>query len=414
MSLTLFKFTNLNELEQVATLGFRGEALPSIAAVSRLSVGSSVGGGEHGWEVCCEGGGPISAPKPIALSSGTRIEMRDLFYNTPGRRKFLRKENTELQHLDGVIKRLALSRFDIEFQFRHNAKQAFNYSVARNAEQSDRRVAEICGQAFIENCVSIDKSASGLRLVGWVGLPTFSRSQRDLQYFFVNGRVIRDKIIAHAVRRAYQDVLYQQRHPAYVLYLELDPEQVDVNVHPSKHEVRFRDSHAIHSFVFSSLQRVVADGGVKSAVLPQSAANLAASDAGLVARHGSSYSSLPSKQSVLPLRVQEELKVYRALHGGADFPHPENLSTPGVSVELDADDDIPPMGYALAQLRGIYILAENKHGLIVVDMHAAHERITYERMKLQLAKQGVTRQPLLVPITIKGRMHIHHIQANMK
>lgn len=394
------KITNLNELEKVATLGFRGEALPSIAAVSRLSLGSCVAVSEHGWEVSCEGGGSISVPKPVALGLGTRIEMRDLFYNTPGRRKFLRRENTELQHLEGVIKRLALSRFDIEFQFRHNAKQVFNYPAANNGEQSDQRVAEICGRAFIENCVTIDKSASGLRIYGWVGLPTFSRSQRDLQYFFVNGRVVRDKVIAHAIRRAYQDVLYQQRHPVYVLYLELDPELVDVNVHPTKHEVRFRDSRAIHSFIFSSLQRVVAEGGVKRVALPESAANTAAVDASLQARHSSGFSSVSSKQSVLPFRVQEEMKVYRALHGGGDLPGSKNTGTPSVSVEMDAGGDIPPMGYALAQLRGIYILAENKLGLIVVDMHAAHERITYERMKLQLANQGVARQPLLVPVTI--------------
>jgi len=394
------KIVDLDELEKVATLGLRGEALPSIAAGSRLSLASNVAGNGHGWAVSCEGGGPISAPKPLAISLGTQVEMHDLFYNTPARRKFLKMETTELRHLDGVIKRLALSRFDIEFQFRHNARKLFHYPAVHTDSKPEPRIAEICGQAFVENSIAIDNLASGLRLSGWIGLPTFSRSQRDLQYFFVNGRVVRDKVITHAIRQAYQDVLYQQRHPVFLLFLQLDPELVDVNVHPTKHEVRFRDSRAIHSFVLSSLQRIVAEGGPRKVELPVSSAQSAAVDANLKLTNGTDHSPFDSKQSALPFGVQEQMTGYRALHGGANIPSSAHLGSSINSVSQIDDENTPPMGYALAQLSGIYLLAENNQGLIVVDIHAAHERITYERMKLQLADRGVARQPLLVPVSI--------------
>ena len=401
------KITSLEDLERVGSLGFRGEALASIGSVSKLTLTSNANEvGSEGCSAVCEGRDMEVQLKPASHPQGTTVEVRDLFFNTPARRKFLRKEKTEFNHLEEVVKRLALSRFDVGFSLRHNGKVVHNLKAAAAQTERQRRVAAVCGPAFMEQAIAIESEVPPYRLTGWVGLPTFSRSQADLQYFFVNGRVIRDRLIAHAVKQAYRDVLYHGRHPAFVLYLELDPAQVDVNVHPTKHEVRFRDGRAVHNFIFSSLHRALADvrpgqelerdplpqhmlstpdgmaidtatGEIRS----QSALAWGASSASRGAVSGRTYSHNASTAA----QVSGQMSGYARLHG-----MPAAVS----------EEEVPPLGYALAQLKGIYILAENTHGLVVVDMHAAHERITYERLKAARADTGILSQPLLVPQSV--------------
>ncbi|CAA0090616.1 DNA mismatch repair protein MutL [Halioglobus japonicus] len=401
------KITSLEDLERVGSLGFRGEALASIGSVSRLTLTSNAN--EHGSEgssAACEGREMEVQLKPAPHPRGTTVEVRDLFFNTPARRKFLRTEKTEFNHLEEVVKRLALSRFDVAFTLRHNGKVVHSLKVAEAQAECQRRVATICGPAFMEQAIAIESNVPPYRLSGWVGLPTFSRSQADLQYFFVNGRVIRDRLIAHAVKQAYRDVLYHGRHPAFVLYLELDPAQVDVNVHPTKHEVRFRDGRAVHNFIFSSLHRALADvrpgqapGGDPAAeqllttsdgmsidtatgeIRSQSPLAWGTPTADRPAMAGRGFGSPPPSSG----QVAGQLNSYSRLHGLPDVESPE---------------EVPPLGYALAQLKGVYVLAENAHGLVLVDMHAAHERITYERLKAARDESGIRSQPLLVPQSI--------------
>jgi len=398
------KIVSLEDLERVGSLGFRGEALASIGSVSRLTLTSNPSEqGSAGSSAACEGRDMEVQVKPAPHPRGTTVEVRDLFFNTPARRKFLRTEKTEFNHLEEVVKRLALSRFDVAFTLRHNGKVVQNLNVAASQSERQRRVAAVCGPAFMEQAIAIESQAAPFRLTGWVGLPTFSRSQADLQYFFVNGRVIRDRLVAHAVKQAYRDVLYHGRHSAFVLYLELDPAQVDVNVHPTKHEVRFREGRSVHDFIFSTLHRALADIRPGSTAIAEGQPTqwLAMADGGAVdtatgeirsqaalawsapggARAGVA-SAGPGYVPSTPARVFEQLQGYARLHG---------------SPAVDPGEDIPPLGYALAQLKGIYILAENAHGLVLVDMHAAHERITYERLKAARDASGVPSQPLLVP-----------------
>ncbi len=401
------KITSLEDLEEVGSLGFRGEALASIGSVSRLVLTSN--NSENGSEGCsavCEGREMEVQIKPAAHPRGTTVEVRDLFFNTPARRKFLRTEKTEFGHLQEVIKRLALSRFDVAFNLRHNGKVVHSLRAATTLVDQGRRVASVCGPAFMEQAVVIESDASPYRLTGWVGLPTFSRSQADLQYFFVNGRIVRDKLVAHAIKQAYRDVLYHGRHPAFVLYLELDPALVDVNVHPTKHEVRFRDGRAVHSFLFSSLHRALADlrPGTETGLSDGSAHTAVAVDGMAVdaatgevraqgalswdvSQAGSAMSGGRAPVAVGPAKVTEQMQSYARLYGSAS-PTPE------------APAEIPPLGYALAQLKGIYILSENASGLVLVDMHAAHERITYEGLKMSRDAEGVRSQPLLVPQSV--------------
>ena len=388
------KISSLEDLEQVRSLGFRGEALASIGAVSRLTLTSNADSqSSEGTSASCEGRDMTVQLKPAAHPRGTTVEVRDLFFNTPARRKFLRTEKTEFNHVEEVVKRLALSRFDVNFSLRHQQKVIHQLKAAETQVGMQRRVAAICGPAFMEQAIYIETDTPELKLWGWVGLPTFSRSQADLQYFFVNGRVIRDKLIAHAVKQAYRDVLYHGRHPAFVLYLELNPALVDVNVHPTKHEVRFRDGRAVHGFIFSSLHRALAD--VRPAAAPAPDHILAAPEGGTIDTNTGEVSQVGLSWGAAHHSVQErpvgngaaqQMRSYGALHP---------LSPP-MSGEQQ-DEDIPPLGYALAQLKGIYILAENAQGLVLVDMHAAHERITYERLKTASAEEGVRSQPLLVP-----------------
>lgn len=253
------KIYHLDDLEAVGTLGFRGEALASISSVARLKLTSNDGQQDTAWCAQAEGRDMEAELSPAAHPQGTTVEVRDLFFNTPARRKFLRTEKTEYSRIEDILKRIALSRFELGFSLKNNGKVVHNWRPANSLAEQERRVAQICGPAFMENAVHVDINRTGLRLWGWVALPTFSRSQADLQHFYVNGRAIKDRLVAHAVKQAYQDVLYHGRHPAYVLYLELDPANVDVNVHPTKHEVRFRDGRLVHDFLFSSLHKALAD-----------------------------------------------------------------------------------------------------------------------------------------------------------
>ncbi|WP_415889114.1 DNA mismatch repair endonuclease MutL [Neptuniibacter sp. SY11_33] len=412
------KIKVLEDLEAVGSLGFRGEALASISSVSRLTLTSRQAEQNNAWQVQTEGRDMEAQLEPAAHPQGTTVEVKDLFFNTPARRKFLKTEKTEFRHLDEVVKRLALSRFDVAFQLRHNGKVIHQLRQAESELEQERRVASICGSAFIDNALKADvvAEASGLRLWGWVGLPTFSRSQADLQYFFVNGRMIRDKVVTHAVRQAYADVLYHGRHPAYVLYLELDPALVDVNVHPTKHEVRFRESRLVHDFLFRTLHRLIADmrpqdqipeGSVPAVAELQTQQqpvqqnfeqNRMAFRSGVNSSGGNGYSALAYQPTSTPSgpQIQEQISGYAALH-----PQPAATVDSGVSAESEVEhEQCPPMGYAIAQLHGVYILAQNDQGLIVVDMHAAHERIVYERMKQSFEQDVVRSQPLLVPMSL--------------
>ena len=398
------KIDNLEDLEAVGTLGFRGEALASIASVSRLALTSN-SGDSSGWKAVSEGRDMEVELKPAAHPQGTSVEVRDLFFNTPARRKFLRTEGTEYNRIDDSIKKLALSRMDVAFSLRHNQRAQLTLRPARSQAEQEKRVADICGPAFMKDALYVDNDRTGIRLWGWMGLPTFSRSQADLQHFFVNGRAIRDKVVSHAVRQAYQDVLYHGRHPAFVLFLEIEPADVDVNVHPTKHEVRFRDSRSIHGFVYSTLHRALSQDR------PQD--HLQTSESGLNTNQdaeqqaGQSTIQFPSGSS---LGAQESLSNVQGYssgpqgHGFQSRPQSFGVNTPMAAyqglyaTEMPTEEgDIPPMGFAVAQLKGIYILAENAQGLIIVDMHAAHERITYERMKTAFDDQGLVSQPLLVP-----------------
>tara|TARA_R110002094_G_scaffold744_11_gene3935 strand:- start:1636 stop:3537 length:1902 start_codon:yes stop_codon:yes gene_type:complete len=426
------KIYNLDDLEAVATLGFRGEALASISSVSRLTLTSQAQGEDQAWQVCAEGREMQSQLTPAAHPQGTTIEVRDLFFNTPARRKFLRTEKTEFGHLEEVVKRLALSRADVAITLRHNGRVIHQLRPAASTVELERRVASLCGPAFMENALALDVEAAGLRLRGWVGLPTFSRSQADLQYFFVNGRAIRDKLVGHAVRQAYRDVLYSGRHSTFVLFLELSPADVDVNVHPTKHEVRFREGRLVHDFLFRTLHRGLASvvPGSSPAKAENHSVQAQAQTEAQTKAHAQPSTEHPQMQdqhamplaftrSQAPLKygeVQEQIATYAALHpepGRGDPGLRGRVQPPGAGLDRliadlateDAATQAPPLGYALGQLHGVYILAQNLQGLVVVDMHAAHERVVYERLKQAYAEQGVTSQPLLVPQSMAVSAH---------
>ncbi len=400
------KMAVFEDLFNVATLGFRGEALPSIAAVSRLAIKSRVANAPSGFTVECHGSTRISEPLPVAQDTGTTVEVTDLFYNTPARRKFLKTEKTEFNHIDDVIRRTALSRFDVAFDFSHDGRQVFTAAAAQTDTERLKRIGSICGKPFSTQCIGLEDKVEVMSINGWIGLPTFSRSQRDMQYFYVNGRAVKDHLLAHAVKRAYSDVLYHGRHPAFVLFLRIEPRLVDVNVHPAKTEVRFRDSRTIHSYIYRAVHRAIADltpeqGGVD---LPGPGANSVGSGISVQGQRAGGYGSAPVQQNIRML-VQEQVNAYQRLSGNPvaldnnDKPG-TNSNNPENPVEVELSTEIPPLGFALAQLKGIYILAENIEGLVMVDMHAAHERITYETLKQQSAVGGVSVQPLLVPLSI--------------
>jgi DNA mismatch repair protein MutL len=395
------KISTLEDLEHVASMGFRGEALPSISSVARLTLISRTAESDCAWRVAADGSERDFDPQPDPHPQGTTVDVRDLFYNTPARRKFLKSEKTEFDHIETLIKRMALSRFDIGFRLTHNQKEILNLKPAEALPEQEKRIAGICGSAFIENCVKIDFASSGLELTGWVGLPTFSRSQPDMQFFYVNGRLIKDKLVAHAVKQAYQDVLYHGRQPVFVLYLALDPALVDVNAHPAKLEVRFREGRLVHDFLFSALHRSLAEARPGQ---QQNAVTLPVIDSPtqpqpMPERRPSAFQPRPPEQATLPLSVQEEIRAYGALH--PDPPvQPSPLPTPPPVAEPEKTG-VPPLGYAVAHLHNIYILAETPTGVILVDAHAAHERVSYERLKKQYEQGAVAQQPLLLPIKVQ-------------
>ena len=398
------KIATLQDLEQVSSMGFRGEALPSISSVARLTLISRTADSQCAWRVTADGSEQDFDPQPDPHPQGTTVDVRDLFYNTPARRKFLKTEKTEFAHIETLIKRMALSQFEIGFSLSHNQKEILNLKPAMTAVSQEQRVASICGPAFIESSVKIDFAASGLQLTGWVGLPTFSRSQQDMQFFYVNGRLIRDKLVAHAIKQAYQDVLYHGRHSVFVLYLTLDPTLVDVNAHPAKLEVRFREGRLVHDFLFSALHRSLADlrpehtatavNWVNESIADTAAAEFVATPTmANVFDTQSAYHAGPTQQTSLPLSIAESITAYAALSPYAQAEQKQQLP-------VSSTQDTHPLGYAIAHIHNIYILAETTKGVILVDAHAAHERVTYERLKRQYQEGSVPSQPLLLPIKI--------------
>ena len=397
------KIDSIEDLEAVQSLGFRGEALASIASVSRLTLTANTEASSvQGQQAFCEGRNMSVAVKPAPHPRGTTLEVRDLFYNTPARRKFLRTEKTEFGHLHEVVKRQALSRPEVTFVLRHNGKQTLQLNAAVSEAELRRRVATVCGTDFAEHAVVIERQAGPMRLWGWVAEPTFYRSQADLQYFFVNGRVIRDKLVSHAIRQAYRDVLFHGRHPAFVLFLELDAAGVDVNVHPTKHEVRFRDSRSVHDFLFGTLSRALADvrPGQPTPTEPATGSEERAFQPGMNLASGGSPTLLGQGDQILSAVGASSHRFDGGSSGQMSRWREPALSRVPQPEFAQEPAEIPPLGFAVAQLHGIYILAENQHGLVLVDMHAAHERITYERLKQARDGSGITRQPLLVPLTL--------------
>ena len=376
------KITSMDDLENVRSLGFRGEALASIASVSRLSLTSRSANEKHAWRVEADGGA-LTPLQPAALEAGTALEVTDLYFNTPARRKFLKTEGTEFGHCEEAFKRVALSRADVAFSLMHNGRAQWRLA----ASAPHKRIAEVLGDEFAENAFTIDEGGA-LRLWGMAAKPNFSRTARDVQYCFVNGRFVRDKLLAHAIRQAYQDVLHHERHPAFVLFLELEPSGVDVNVHPTKTEVRFRDSQAVHRFVFHALHRALAApaGTENSPPVFKEGSPLAA---GVVGSYAAPY------QPQIPLRAEQGASFYQTLFGSTPTQAAQSGSAPQQYQET-------PLGFALAQVHGVYVLAQNAHGLVVVDMHAAHERIMYEKLKNALDANVIAMQPLLIPISFNA------------
>ncbi|HNX71918.1 DNA mismatch repair endonuclease MutL [Rivihabitans pingtungensis] len=426
------KIRSLDDLEHVGTLGFRGEGLASIAAISRLTLTSRPPGAEMAWQVLAQDGA-LLPPEPAAHAEGTTVEVADVYFNTPARRKFLKSPNTEYAHCEAAFERIALAHPEVEMTLRHNGKVSWRLARHTLAE----RVGQLLGNDFAAGALSVDAQAAGLTLSGFAGSPTLGKSSRDAQYFFVNGRFVRDKLVNHAVRQAYHDVLHHDRHPSYALFLTLDPAAVDVNVHPTKVEVRFREAQAVHQFIFHAVNKALAASKAGADSPAEGAADALDAPAASGARApllgsfeppprrpaGSSaggggsggglrYDSAP-RQSRLPLSVAEHgggSGFYASLFAGVreaeqaastpehHTPSQPDAPPPAASLPTRHDDALPPLGFALAQLHGVYILAQNADGLVVVDMHAAHERIVYERLKTQFDAQAIVQQPLLLPV----------------
>lgn len=393
------KIASMDDLEGVRSLGFRGEALPSIASVSRLQLYSRVPGAAHGYRVDAAGG-QISSAVAEAMRPGTRIEAWDLFYNVPARRKFLKAERTEFSHIEDWVRSLALARPEVEFRLSHNGKAQPAMRPAADSAAMRLRLRAIVGPEFAERALNLDHSGAGARLYGWVGLPVDARAQADQQYFFVNGRLVRDRLIAHAVRQAYADVLFHGRHPAFVLHLEIDPARVDVNVHPAKHEVRFRDGRLVHDMIYRTLHEALAQTRAGSAQPAGAAGAVESAPAWPVSNvqpRGLAGATYPAQLAMGYARASEPppLAAYQALYAASPAaPAAGSIDTPA------SETSAPPLGFALAQLHGVFILAENEAGLVLVDMHAAHERITYERLKSALDGAQIRAQTLLVPVQI--------------
>ena len=403
------KIASLEDLEAVASLGFRGEALASIASVSRTIISSREQATKHAWRIASNGS-EIAPLEPAALDIGTIIEVNDLYFNTPARRKFLKQEATEFGHCEAAFERVALSRPDVSFMLQHNGRAISRYGIS----PATKRFAEVLGAEFAAESIAVEEEAAGLKLWGAIAKPTFSRNSRDTQYAYVNGRFVRDKLLSHAIRQAYQDVLHHDRHPAYVLFLELDPNLVDVNVHPAKTEVRFRDGQAIHRFVFHSLHKALATPtGVSNAATANQAAH------NPFVNNAVNY---PTCQSQIPLNAQQNSGFYETLFGNNSNNAQNNYTAAALQPNINAvvgdayfNENVAqndfPLGFAVAQIHGVYILAQNAAGLVVIDMHAAHERIMYEQLKNALDDNAVSMQPLLIPISFNAdRLEVATVQ----
>lgn len=398
------KIYQLNDLTHVASFGFRGEALASIASISRFRLASRTEETPHGYQIEVNGREPEISHTPIAHPRGTTVEVRDIFYNTPARRKFLKTEQTEFNHIQEVLRRIGLSVFNVALTLKHNQKIVAQWPSANTLFEKEARVSKICGSPFMEQSLRLDTTSTDMSLNGWLGLPTFSRSQSDLQYIYINGRIVKDKVISHAVRQAYKDVMYQDRQPAYILYLGCDPEWVDVNVHPAKNEVRFRDSRMVFDFVFHAVSRLLKETKPKATPLfenvePQKTENTS---------QPKQYATQPT-----PLQTAKEpltqISLYQTLMKSApekpltQKETEEKIETSTVMMEKPAPQILKehfPLGFAIAQLHGVYIIAQNEKGLVLVDMHAAHERTRYEKLKKSYDTHNLVTQNLLVPMNV--------------
>jgi DNA mismatch repair protein MutL len=383
------KIASLDDLQRVSSMGFRGEALASMAAVAQVTLTSRNADAAHAWKIEAADGTQSEAA-PASHAHGTSVEMRELYFNTPARRKFLKSESTEYAWCEETFKRIALSRPDVGFSLQHNGKSVWQLAATPPLIRGGReglglRVSAILGPEFSHHAVTVERQIGPLHLYGIAALPAYSRSTRDEQYFFVNGRFVRDKVLMHAVRQAYQDILHHQRHPAFVLFLDMPPEQVDVNVHPAKSEVRFRESQGIHQFVFHALQDALSApmAETQPGAIPVGAASAANNLRQQAGSYTNTQQNIPFSiaQPQTAYKLWEESSTIRELEGAAPQPETHQL------------------GFALGQLSGVYILAQNQHGLVVVDMHAAHERIVYEKLKAAFDAQQMPRQALLIPVT---------------
>jgi len=392
------KIANIDDLERVATLGFRGEALPSMASVSQMRVTSRETGSDHAYAVDARDGS-ISEPMPAAASHGTTVEVRELFFNVPARRKFLKADRTELQHLTRQLERLALSRFDVGFVLRAAARIVFNHPVATTEQQQQQRIAAIMGDDFMPHVLHIEHQAAAMTLRGWICLPTFARNQPDLQYWYLNGRVMRDKVLNNAVRLGFQDVLFGGRHPAYLLYLQLDPSLVDVNAHPAKLEVRFRDGRHIHEFVHRTIEQALRSthAGAATSHAPTDATSILAGGQSIAAQSTMSMWPMQATSQKFAGEFSDAVRDRSTEHA---HQYSARLNTDALKIDVNESQFVPPLGFAIAQLHGVYILAQHTDGLILVDMHAAHERVTYEHLKAALARGNIPMQSLLVPIAV--------------
>jgi DNA mismatch repair protein MutL len=395
------KIATLDDLQRVASMGFRGEALASMAAVAQLTLTSRTGSDTHGWKMEAIDG-RLSEIAPASHAQGTTVEIREMYFNTPARRKFLKSEATEFAWCEEAFKRIALSRPDAAFSLQHNGRTVWQLPALQGEQAALKRVASLLGEEFGQAAVKVSRNAANLSLQGLAALPAYSRASRDSQYFFVNGRFVRDKVASHALRQAYQDILHHQRHPAFVLFLELPPEQVDVNVHPAKSEVRFRESQGMHQFIFHTLQEALS--------VPASGQHSRAPTTLQPA------SSIPAQQN-FRLGISQPGAAYQVWEAFAGNERNEISGTvqpndiPNATSRTP-DQVIPPLGFALAQLSGVYILAQNAHGLIVVDMHAAHERIVYEKLKSSLDAEQIATQPLLIPVSFHaGTVEVATVEA---
>ncbi len=389
------KISSFDDLERVGTLGFRGEALPSILSVSRMRLSARVAESDHGWMLSGEGRLEQSTPAPCALPPGACVEVADLFFNTPARRKFLKAEGTEFRHAQQAMERIALSRFDVAFSLKHNQRRIWDLPAAGSEHAREARIATLCGDDFVAQSVTLDESRLGMRLHGRIGLPSFARPQGDLQFFYVNGRLVRDRLPSFALRRAFADVMHSTNYPAYLLYLELDPAAVDVNVHPQKTEVRFRDGSSVHDLLFAAvhqcLRRIRPDAQTHRMDPVQFASGVALTEQTPLRYGRASGSAMPPSVRTPSWGVAEA-------RVGYTLPEP---ALAGGQPPADAEDiDAAPLGHALAQLHGVFVLAQNREGLVLVDAHAAHERVLYERMKAQMEKGGIPAQALLMPVAI--------------